>query len=76
MGKSIKISVVIPIYNAKHYLASALDSVLSQGENIEIVAVDDNSSDGSAELLSEYAEKEERIKPIFLSAQREISSSP
>lgn len=45
------ISVIIPVYNCKKYLESAVQSVLEQAyENIEIILVDDGSTDGSAEL--------------------------
>jgi glycosyltransferase involved in cell wall biosynthesis len=47
------ISVVIPCYNAKRYLAGALRSVLSQGwSSLEVIVVDDGSSDGSADLVA------------------------
>lgn len=52
---SPKVSVVLPVYNAEEYLSRCLDSVLSQTyENVEVVAVDDGSSDGSPALLDAY----------------------
>lgn len=54
-GASPKVSVVLPVYNAEEYLPRCLDSVLSQTyENLEVVAVDDGSSDGSPALLDAY----------------------
>ncbi|MBR1829266.1 MAG: glycosyltransferase [Atopobiaceae bacterium] len=51
------VSVLIPVYNAERYLARCLDSVLQQTyENVQVVAVDDGSRDGSAALLDTYAE--------------------
>jgi glycosyltransferase involved in cell wall biosynthesis len=47
-----KISVVMPVYNAEHYLQEALDSILTQTfDDLELIAVNDGSNDGSAEIL-------------------------
>lgn len=60
------ISVIIPVYNLAEYLPKCIDSVLAQTYgDFEIIAVDDGSSDSSAEILKEYAEKDSRMKPIF-----------
>lgn len=60
------ISVIIPIYNLAEYLPKCIDSVLAQTYgNFEVIAVDDGSSDNSAGILKEYAEKDSRMKPIF-----------
>lgn len=62
------ISVIIPVYNLASYLPKCLDSVLSQtyGE-LEIIPVDDGSTDDSASILQEYAQKDARVKPILKS---------
>lgn len=59
MAKSrIRISTVIPVYNAEKYLTRCLDSVLHQGlQNCEVICVDDGSCDGSLEILKEYAQR-------------------
>lgn len=58
-----KVSVVIPVYNVKQYLSECVDSVIKQTyKNIEIILVDDGSTDGSRELCDEFAKKDERIK--------------
>lgn len=60
------ISVIIPVYNLASYLAKCLDSVLSQTySELEIIPVDDGSTDDSAAILQEYAQKDARIKPIL-----------
>ena len=59
----IKVSVIIPVYNAEKYLRQCLDSVLSQSlKEIEIICVDDGSADKSRDILREYATADERLK--------------
>ena len=59
------ISVVVPIYNAEKYLARCIDSIIEQTyENLEIILVDDASTDKSAEIIQEYSEKDSRIVAI------------
>lgn len=60
-----KVSIVIPIYNAGKYLEQCISSVLSQTlDDIEIICVDDGSTDNSGEILDVYAQKDNRIKVI------------
>ena len=60
-----KVSVIIPVYNVEAYLRKCLDSVVNQTlKDIEIICVDDGSTDGSAAILEEYAAKDVRIKII------------
>lgn len=57
-----KISVIIPIYNASQYLNKCLKSVLTQTlKDLEILCIDDGSTDDSADILQEYASKDSRI---------------
>ncbi|WHF53049.1 glycosyltransferase family 2 protein [Chryseobacterium gotjawalense] len=57
------VSVIIPCYNVENYIQQGLDSVLKQTyARIEILCVDDGSSDNTLELLNEYAAKDGRIK--------------
>lgn len=56
------ISVIIPVYNVEQYLPNCLDSVISQDiYNIEILCINDSSSDSSVDILNRYAEKDSRI---------------
>lgn len=58
-----KISVIIPIYNVEKYLRRCLDSIVGQTlEELEILCIDDGSTDGSRSILQEYANKDERIQ--------------
>lgn len=56
------ISVIIPVFNAEQYLRRALDSVCNQTHrNLEIICVNDGSTDASLDILQEYAAKDDRI---------------
>lgn len=59
------VSVIIPVYNVEKYLAQCLDSVINQTyKNIEIICVNDGSTDNSLKILEKYAKKDSRIKVI------------
>lgn len=56
------ISIIIPVYNTSQYLRRCLDSVVNQTfKNIEIICVNDGSTDKSADILQEYAQQDERM---------------
>ena len=62
-----KVSVIIPVYNTEKFLRKCLDSVCNQTlQDIEIICINDCSTDGSLEILREYARKDNRIKLIEL----------
>lgn len=59
------VSVIIPVYNVEDYLRECLDSVCNQTLNdIEIICIDDGSTDSSLDILNEYAKNDERIRII------------
>lgn len=59
------VSVIVPVYNVSEYLRECLDSVINQTfENIEIICVNDGSTDDSPKILDEYVMKDKRIKRI------------
>ena len=60
-----EVSVIIPVYNVAPYLREALDSVVNQTySKLEILIIDDGSTDGSGEICDEYKEKDNRIRVI------------
>ena len=65
MEKQELISVIIPVYNVEEYLRECIDSVLNQTYDVlEVILVDDGSSDASGDICDEYAEKYTRIQVI------------
>ena len=57
-----KISVFVPVYNTALYLLKCLDSLINQTyRNLEIICINDGSTDNSLEILQDYAEKDSRI---------------
>lgn len=53
-----KISIIIPVYNTEKYLKECIDSILSQNfEDVEIICINDGSTDGSLEILKSYSQK-------------------
>lgn len=64
-GRLPAVSIVVPIYNQERYLAQCLDSLLAQTlEEIEIIGVDDGSTDRSGEILDTYAADHENIQAV------------
>lgn len=59
------ISVIVPVYNPGKYFQACIDSIVNQTyRNLEIILIDDGSTDGSAEACDDYAQKDTRIKVI------------
>lgn len=48
------VSIIIPCYNKRAYVAAAVESALAQGEGIEVIVIDDGSTDGSADVVTQY----------------------
>ncbi len=60
-----KISVIIPVYNVEKFLSKCLDSVINQTmKELEIICINDGSTDYSAKMLEEYAKRDSRIKVV------------
>jgi len=62
---SIKLSVIVPVYNVEPYLKRCLDSLINQTyQNLEIILVDDGSTDRSGDICDDYAKRDARISVI------------
>lgn len=78
MKEDVLVSIIIPVYNVRPYLTEALDSAINQTyNNIEIIIIDDGSTDGSEIVCDEYKKQDKRIQIIHqenkgLSAARNI----
>jgi glycosyltransferase involved in cell wall biosynthesis len=64
--ESVKVSVLLPVYNGGAPLSQAIASILSQDmSEFELIVIDDCSTDNSASIISQYADNDSRINPIF-----------
>ena len=62
------ISIIIPVYNAENSIKRAFDSLLNQTigfENLEVILIDDNSTDDSPNIIKDYSNKYGNVKTIF-----------
>lgn len=76
MGESsIKISIIVPVYNTSKYLKKCLNSIIKQSlKAIEIICINDGSTDESLKILEEYTELDDRIK-IITQTNKGLSSA-
>lgn len=74
-----KLSIIIPVFNVEGYLSNAMDSIISQSlgfEDIEVILVDDKSTDASAEIMGKYDEKYGNVKCIYLDKGSGFAGKP
>lgn len=72
-SSDIKVSVVIPVYNAEKYIRECLESIISQSlQDLEIICVNDGSIDGSMDILKEFSEKYQKIKCLIKRIQEHL----
>jgi len=66
MSSNIKVSFIVPVYNTGKYLMSCLASLVRQTlREIEIICIDDGSTDNSREIIQDFAQKDSRVKIIL-----------
>lgn len=71
----LKVSVIVPVYNAEKYLGECVDSILAQTlRDIEVILVDDGSTDTSSSICDAYAEKDSRVQVIHKANGRAASA--
>ena len=57
-----KVSIIVPTYNVENYLRECMESIVRQTlKDIEVICINDGSTDGSLAILKEYADKDDRI---------------
>lgn len=57
-----KVSIIVPTYNVEQYLSECMDSIIGQTlKDLEIICVNDGSTDGSLDILKKYAATDERV---------------
>lgn len=75
MKTASKVSIIVPVYNTERYLKECIDSLLNQTyENIEIILIDDGSTDKSGSICDDYAERYDRVKTIHQENQGLVST--
>ena len=71
---AVKVSVIIPVYNAENYLQQCLESVADQTlQEIEILCINNGSTDGSSEILKEFKKRDRRIVVIDTKESKEVA---
>ena len=67
MKQMPKVSIILPVYNVAPCLRRCMDSIINQTyRNIEIICIDDGSTDKSGEILDEYAKADNRINVLHM----------
>ena len=62
---NIKVSIIVPVYNSEKYLQTLINSLIAQTlKEIEIIVIDDGSTDSSGKILDDYQSELEKIKVI------------
>ena len=79
MGHNLKISIIIPVFNVEDYIERAFNSLLNQTigfENLEVIFIEDKSTDGSPEIIKEYSNQFDNVKSIFLNKNSGSGGKP
>ena len=71
-----KISIIVPVYNSEKYLTRCLNSIINQTyKNLEIILIDDASTDKSKDIIKKYSSLDNRIKPIYSELNQGVSKT-
>lgn len=74
--ETILVSVIMPVFNSERFISNSIDSVLSQTfKNIELIIVDDCSTDNTVNIINNYAKKDKRIKLILKDKNTGVADS-
>ena len=76
MNNQKLLTVTVPCYNSQDYMAKCIDSLLTGGDRVEIIVIDDGSKDKTLEILKDLAKKDDRIKYISFSKKGSLPSWP
>lgn len=72
----MKVSIIIPAYNVEDCIARCLDSVINQVyKNLEIIIIDDASTDKTPNIIKSYAEKDKRVIPFYQTINKGVSAA-
>jgi glycosyltransferase involved in cell wall biosynthesis len=72
----VKVSVLLPVYNGARTLSAAIESVLAQTHrDLELLVLDDASTDQSADVIRTYAARDERVRPVFHQRNEGLAST-
>ena len=74
-----KISIILPVYNVEKYIEKSIDSLVKQSigfDNLQIILIDDNSTDQSTEIIKRYEEKYENVYGIYLNVNSHAAGKP
>ena len=64
--KRLILSVIIPVYNSEKYIKNCVESIIAQDEEVEIILIDDGSTDSSGKICDEYSEEYKFIKTFHI----------
>jgi glycosyltransferase involved in cell wall biosynthesis len=76
---SLKLSIIIPVFNNEKYILETMDSLFNQSigfENIEVILIDDKSTDNSRKIINDLAKKYSNVVPVFLDENSGSPSTP
>ena len=72
----MKVSVIVPAYNAENFIKDSLNSIIHQVyKDLEIIVIDDASTDNTRNIINEYAKKDKRVVPFYQNTNEGVSAA-